>query len=128
MNTNIAQDGEATQTTSETNTNSRGPGRPIVPTATRVIRLDKETHKPFLRGAPKVGEEYEYVTVHRSITASTYVHGTSAIVGEPVIKTTGNRKPRVKKAVSSVNVNVITPTQENVAPAATEAVEVNPLG
>ena len=109
---------------------TRKPGRPIVPTATRELRLDANG-KAFMRGAPKVGETYTYVTVHRKITAGNYVHGTSPVVSIEQ-RMTPKRTYKPKEAAPVVAVNVIAPstTGETVAMAVESpapVAEVNPL-
>lgn len=114
MNTNETNTGVATAAVTST---QKKLGRPIVPTATKVLKLNTN-FVPMKKGAPKVGSEYVEVTVHRKVNASNYVHGTTPIVGEPVAKVVGARKPRTPKAqAGNVAVNVIQPEAAPAVPA-----------
>ncbi len=94
--------------TTENQTVTKRRGRPIVATATRILRRDVKTGKILGKGRIKNGLEIEEIVVHRSFDSGNYVEGQTPVVSRKnVIFHTKNKEVPVAK----INVVVTEPVE-----------------
>lgn len=115
----------------ETNTNqveviAKKRGRKIDPNCLKSIRLDGDNH-PAKKGAPKVGQSYTQVWVHRSVKNSEFVFGVTPVVKTETV-TVGPRKPRKTVVVVPVETNAAVETSTPVAASVADVGNVPVIG